>query len=47
MLVTCNKIYFNTVKFLRGREVTYYELPPVQETILTLKDFKQILKEIE
>lgn len=32
--------------FIRGREETYYELPPEHETIISLKDFTQKLKEI-
>jgi hypothetical protein len=38
---------FNKVTpFIRGREETYYELPPEHETIISLEDFISKLKEI-
>jgi hypothetical protein len=41
------KISFKKVyPYIRGREETYYELPPAHETIISLTDFIQRLKEI-
>ncbi len=38
---------FNKVNpFIRGREETYYELPPAHETIISLTDFIKKLKSI-
>jgi len=40
------KSFTKVTPFIRGREETYYELPPEHETIISLEEFISKLKEI-